>query len=60
MVCVRVIAVWLVAGLFWGALMGLVVDLSWAAALGSGTAWGVVSGLVFCVWIRRRDRAERR
>ncbi|MYW66939.1 hypothetical protein GTY65_23130 [Streptomyces sp. SID8379] len=52
--------VWLVVGLFWGLLVWAVTDLSWPVTLGSGGAWGMVSGLLFCAWLRPRIRAERR
>ncbi|MFJ4711921.1 hypothetical protein [Streptomyces sp. NPDC088785] len=60
MVWLKVMALWVGVGLFWGALVGMVLDLSWPAALGFGGAWGVVAGLVFCVWMRRRARADGR
>ncbi|MER5945283.1 hypothetical protein ABT127_04410 [Streptomyces sp. NPDC001904] len=60
MLWLKVTGLWVGVGLFWGALMGMVLDLSWPAGLGLGVAWGVVAGLVFCVWMRRRARDDER
>ncbi|MGW6059605.1 hypothetical protein [Streptomyces sp. NPDC055189] len=50
---------WLVGGLLWGVLMRFAAGLAWPTAMVAGLLWGVVSGLAFCVWMRRRMRTGR-